>query len=252
MKRLTGRIALITGGTTGMGSASAKLFASEGATVIATGTNPQTLEAARHEMPDVEFIASDATDPAAIRALVQKITEEYGRIDILFVNAGVAGYVPVGEVTEEFFDRLFDLNVRGAFLLMQEVSRVMPDGGSVVLTASVAHTMAMPSTSVYAASKAALRALGRTFAGELAARGIRVNTISPGPIATPIWTKTTGATGEGLEAMVNQIAARVPLKRVGRPEDIAAAALFLSSSEASFITGVDLPVDGGVMELGFG
>jgi NAD(P)-dependent dehydrogenase (short-subunit alcohol dehydrogenase family) len=157
----------------------------------------------------------------------------------------------VGQVEEEFFDRVFDLNTRGAFFLMQEVVRVMPDGGSIVLTSSIAHAMAMPNNSVYSASKAALRALGRNFAGELAARGIRVNTISPGPIVTPIWTKITGATGEQLQAMESQIAARVPMKRAGRPEEVAAAALFLASDDSTYVTGADLPVDGGVLAIGF-
>ena len=234
-----------------MGAATAKLFAAEGASVVVTGSNPDTVAKAQADLPGVEVIASDATDLAAVRALVSGVAEKHGRIDILCVNAGTAGYVPVGQVNEGFFDRMFNLNTRGAFFLMQEAVRVVPDGGSIVLTSSVAHAMAMPSNSVYAASKAALRSLGRNFAGELASRGIRVNTISPGPILTPIWTKITGATGEGLQAMENQIAARVPMKRAGRPEDVAAAALFLASDESSYVTGVDLPVDGGVLAIGF-
>lgn len=250
MSRLTGKIALISGGTTGMGAAMAKLFAAEGATVIATGSNPETLSKARSELPGVDIIASDAADPGAVRDLVSSVANKHGRLDVLVVNAGTAGYVPVGTVEEAFFDRMFDLNTRGAFFLMQEAVRVMPDRSSIVLTSSIAHAMAMPNNSVYSASKAALRSLGRTFAGELAARGIRVNTISPGPIVTPIWTKITGATGEQLQAMEKQIASRVPLKRVGRPEEIAFAALFLASDESSFVTGVDLPVDGGTLAIG--
>jgi NAD(P)-dependent dehydrogenase (short-subunit alcohol dehydrogenase family) len=251
MNRLAGKIALITGGTTGIGAATARLFAAEGATVIATGSNPETLTKAQTDLPSVEIIASNAADLTAIQALVSGITEKYGHIDVLVVNAGTAEYVPVGQVEEEFFDRVFDLNTRGAFFLMQQVVRVMPDGGSIVLTSSIAHAMAMPNHSVYSASKAALRALGRNFAGELAARGIRVNTISPGPIVTPIWTKLTGATGEQLQAMESQIAARVPMKRAGRPEEVAAAALFLASDDSTYVTGADLPVDGGVLAIGF-
>ena len=234
-----------------MGAATAKLFAQEEAVVVATGSNPESLAAARAEHPGIEFVASDAANIEAARALVSAVARKHGRIDVLVVNAGTAGYVPVGQVDQDFYDRLFDLNARGAFFLMQEAVAVMPDGGSIVLTSSVAHAMAMTNNSVYAASKAALRSFGRSLAGELAVRTIRVNTISPGPVATPIWSKITGATGEQLETMENQIAARVPMKRVGRPEDIAAAALFLASDESSFVTGVDLPVDGGVLSLGF-
>jgi NAD(P)-dependent dehydrogenase (short-subunit alcohol dehydrogenase family) len=251
MNRLEGKVALVSGGTTGMGAAIAKRFQAEGATVVATGTNPETLEKAKKELPGVEFVASDASDIEAIRALVEKLVRDHGRIDILAANAGTAGYVPVGKVEPDFFDRIFDLNTKGAYFLLQEVVSVMPDGGSIVLTSSIAHAMAMPNNSVYAASKAALRSMGRTFAGEFASRGIRVNTISPGPIVTPIWTKLTGATGEELRAMENQIAAKVPMKRAGRPEDIAGAALFLASDDSVYVTGVDLPVDGGVMAIGF-
>ncbi|MGH8147489.1 MAG: SDR family oxidoreductase [Rhodanobacteraceae bacterium] len=251
MNRLEGKIALISGGTTGMGAAIAKRFQTEGATVIATGANPETLEKARKELPGVEVVASDASDIEAIRALAAKVVRDHGRIDILAVNAGTAGYVPVGKVEPDFFDRIFDLNAKGAYFLMQEVVSVMPDGGTIILTSSIAHAIGMANNSVYAASKAALRSMGQTFAGELASRGIRVNTISPGAVATPIWTKLTGATGEQLQAMENQIAAKVPMKRVGRPADIAGAALFLASDDSAYVTGVDLPVDGGVLAIGF-
>ncbi len=148
--------------------------------MIATGANPETLEKAKKELPDVEFVASDASNIEAIRALVAKVVRDHGRIDILAVNAGTAGYVPVGKVEPDFFDRICDLNTKGAYFLMQEVVSVMPDGGTIILTSSIAHAMGMANNSVYAASKAALRSMGRTFAAELASRGIRVNVISPG------------------------------------------------------------------------
>jgi len=251
MDKLAGKVALITGGTTGMGAATARRFATEGATVVVTGVSAGTLAQARSESPGVDVIASDASDLDAVRALVADVARRHGRIDVLVVNAGMGGYMPVGQVDEAFYDRLFDLNARGAFFLMQEAAKVMPDGGAMVLTGSIAHAMAMADNAVYAASKAALRSLGRSFAAELAPRGIRVNTISPGPVVTPIWSKLTGATGAQLHAMEAKIAARVPLKRAGQPEDIAAAALFLACAESGFVTGVDLPVDGGLMAIGF-
>ncbi len=250
MDRLSGKVALISGGTSGMGAATAKLFAAEGASVIVTGSNPETLEGARNDLDGIEVIASDAGDPAAVAALVADVARRHGRIDVLYVNAGIARYAPFEQVDEAFFDKVFDVNTRGAFFLIKEVVKVMPDGGSIVLTSSIAHALGMPGLSVYSASKAALRSLGRAFAAELAPRNIRVNTISPGPIETPIWGKMTGGSAEQVSAMKDQMAATIPLKRVGRPEEVAAAALFLASGESSFMTGADLPVDGGRLDLG--
>lgn len=251
MNRLSGKVALITGGTSGIGAEAAKLFAAEGATVVATGSNPETLAKARAELAGVEVVSSDASDPAAIRALVAETARRHGRIDVLFANAGMASYLPQDKVDEAFYDRMFALNTRGAFFLVQETAKAMPEGGAIVLTSSNAHAQGMANLSVYAASKAALRSLGRNFAAELAPRRIRVNTVSPGPIRTPIWNKATGMTDEQLSEMEKQIAARIPLKRTGRPSEVAYAALFLASDEASFTTGVDLPVDGGIMDLGY-
>jgi NAD(P)-dependent dehydrogenase (short-subunit alcohol dehydrogenase family) len=249
MGRLKGKIALITGGTSGMGAATAKLFKAEGATVIVTGSNPETLEAARRDLDDIEVIASDAGDPAAARSLVDEVKGRHGRIDVLFVNAGVAKTAPVDRGDEVFFDSQFNVNVRGPYFLIQHAARAMPDGASIILTSSIAHAKGMAGLSVYSATKAALRSFGRSFAAELAPRGIRVNVISPGPIETPIWGKM-GVTAEKLGAMREHIASTIPLKRVGRPEEIAAAALFLASDESSFTTGTDLPVDGGRLDVG--
>ena len=251
MDRLSGKVALITGGTSGMGAEAAKLFAREGATVVVTGSTPATVERARTDLAGVEVVASDASDHAAIQSLVAETARKHGRIDVLFANAGMARYLPYGQVDEAFFDRMFALNTRGAFFLVQEVARVMPDGGAIVLTSSNAHAQGMENLSVYAASKAALRSLGRSFAAELAPRRIRVNTISPGPVRTPIWEKATGMTAEQLAGMEQQIGARIPLKRVGQPSEVAYAALFLASDEASFTTGADFPVDGGILDLGY-
>jgi NAD(P)-dependent dehydrogenase (short-subunit alcohol dehydrogenase family) len=248
IKRLEGQHALITGGTSGMGAATAMLFKAEGATVIVTGSNEQTLAAARRDMPGIEVIASDAGDPAAVRSLVNEVKQKYGYIDILFVNAGVAKPRPAQMVDEEFYDYHFDVNTRGAYFLIKEASQIMPDGGSIILTSSIAHFKGMAGQSVYSGSKAALRSFARTFAAELAPRNIRVNVISPGPIDTPILEKM-GLPAEKLAAMQEHILASVPLKRKGRPEEIATVALFFASSDSSFITGVDLPVDGGMGQM---
>ena len=249
MNRLQNKIALITGGTTGIGAATAQLFQAEGATVIVTGSNPKTLEAARAELTGIEVIACDAGDVAATRALVDAVKNKFGRIDVLFVNAGIAKFAPFEAVEEEIFDRHFDINVKGAFFLMKYAAPVMSDGGSIILTASGSGSTGMASTTVYSATKAALRSFGRTFAGELAPRKIRVNTISPGPIATPIFDKIGDVAPDEAKAMIDGIVAQVPLGRVGQPEEIAAAALYFASDDSKFTTGTELFVDGGITQI---
>ena len=250
MGKLSGKVALISGGTTGIGAMTAQRFRAEGATVIATGSNPETLEQARHKLEGIEIVASDAANLEAIRALIAKVKEVHGGIDVLFVNAAIGAMGPADGVTEDDYDRVFAVNTKGAFFLAQEASRAMPDGSAIVFLASISHALGITGQSPYAASKAAMRSFGRTMASELASRNIRVNTISPGPVVTPMWNKITGLAGDELAAMQKGVAAIVPLGRVGRAEDIAAAALFLASDDASYITGVDLPVDGGWLELG--
>ena len=250
MSKLAGKVALVSGGTSGIGAAVAKLFAAEGTSVVATGSNPATVEQARGELAGVEVVACDAADVAAVGALVTGIAAEHGRAEILVVNAGVAPYATLEQADPAFFDHTFTVNARGAFFLMKEAARVMPDGGAMLLTASIGHAMGMPGQSVYCASKAALRSLGRTFAAELAPHGIHINTISPGPVATPIWGKVSGASEAQVGTMQDQVAAKVPLRRIGRPEDIAAAALFLAA-DALYTTGVDLPIDDGLLDIGY-
>jgi len=244
MNKLTNKIALITGGTTGMGAATAKRFLAEGATVIVTGSNPATLDAARKAMPKAEVIASDAGDPQAAKTLIDQLQRRYGRLDILFVNAGIAQFAPLAAVDEALFDKLFSVNVRGPYFLLQNAVPAMPDGGSIILTSSIAAVQGMAGLSVYGATKAALSSLGRAFAVELAPRRIRVNTIMPGPINTPIAGKM-GLTPEQMAGFAQMIT-RVPLGRPGEPEEIAAAALYFASDESKFTTGTELRVDGGI------
>ena len=248
MPKLDGKIALISGGTTGIGAASARLFQAEGATVIVTGSNPDTLEAARSALPGIEVVASDAGDVAAIRALVDAVASRHGRIDVLFVNAGIFRLAPASAVDEAAFDLQFNVNVRGAFFLLKHALPVLSDGGSVILSSSIAGVVGNSGMSVYAATKAALRSFGRTFASELAPRRIRINTISPGPIETPILSKAS-LSAEQLSGMQEQMLAAVPLRRVGQPDEVAKAALFLASDDSSFTTGAELFVDGGAVDL---
>jgi NAD(P)-dependent dehydrogenase (short-subunit alcohol dehydrogenase family) len=248
MGKLDGKIALITGGTTGIGAATALRFQREGATVIVTGSNPATLDAARHAMPGVEVMASDAADVAAIKALVDAVRTKHGRIDVLFVNAGIGKFAPHAAVDEAFFDAQFNINVRGAYFAIQAAAAAMPDGGSIILTASVSGVKGGLGQTVYAATKAALRSFGRTFAAELAPRRIRVNTISPGPIETPIFGKT-GMSPEQIAGVIEGMTAMIPLRRVGQADEVAAAALFLASDESSFTTGAELFVDGGMVDV---
>jgi NAD(P)-dependent dehydrogenase (short-subunit alcohol dehydrogenase family) len=242
-RKLEGKTALITGGTTGIGLATAKVFAEEGARVFVTGQNPATIEAARKELDGVaEVIRSDAGDAAAIGALFDRI----GRVDVLFLNAAVLGGGTIEEMTEERFDELFRINVKGPWLALKAAASHMVDGGTIVLNGSINARLGMPGTSAYAASKAALRSLARTAASELAARNIRVNVLSPGPTDTGIIEKYYGDRAPAIKA---QMAERIVMKRLGTNEEIARAALFLAGSDSSFMTGEEIVVDGGMTRV---
>jgi NAD(P)-dependent dehydrogenase (short-subunit alcohol dehydrogenase family) len=247
MNALKGKIALITGGTSGIGAATAKRFRDEGATVVATGSSETSAAAARREMPGVEVLASDAGDPQAARALVDYVGGEHGRIDVLFVNAGMARVAPIAATEEAVFDALFNVNLRGPYFLLKHAVPILSDGGSIILTSSSSAVQGMPGLSAYGAAKAALRSLGLSLAAELAPHAIRVNTITPGPIDTPIAGKM-GLSPEQLAGFAHMIQ-QVPLRRPGRPEEIAAAALYFASDESRFTTGTELRVDGGLTEV---
>jgi NAD(P)-dependent dehydrogenase (short-subunit alcohol dehydrogenase family) len=231
MDILKNKIALITGGTSGMGAATAKRFLAEGATVVVTGSSEASVEAARKEMPGVEVLVSDAGDTQAAKALIDHVQERHNRIDVLFVNAGIARIVPVVEVDEVLFDKIFSVNLRGPYFL-------------IILTSSIGAVKGMPGLSVYSSSKAALHSLGLNLAAELAPRAIRVNTITPGPINTPIHGKME-LTAEQMAGMAHMLE-RIPLRRKGEPEEIASAALYFASDESRFTTGTELRVDGGM------
>ena len=248
MAKLAGKVALISGGTSGIGAATARLFQSEGATVIVTGSSQASADNAKAALPGIEVLVSDAGDAAAARALVDQVKAKHGHIDVLFVNAGIARFAPIEAIDEAFFDSQFDVNVKGAFFLLKHATPAIPDGGAIILTASVAGAGGgLGGGTVYGATKAALRSFGRTFARELAPRGIRVNTISPGPIVTPILDKN-GFTAAQKDAFITGAATRVPLGRVGEAEEVDRAALYLAA-DATYTTGAELFVDGGLIDL---
>jgi NAD(P)-dependent dehydrogenase (short-subunit alcohol dehydrogenase family) len=249
MGKLDGKIALITGGSTGIGLATAKLFVHEGAQVVATGRDPESIRAAQRELgPSALVLASDTSQLADVAELMDAIRQKYGRIDILFANAGVARFQPFGEIEESFYDDHFNINVKGMFFTIQTALPLIPQGGSILLTASVVSKKGFPASSVYAATKAAVRSFGRTLATELAPRGIRVNTLSPGPVTTPLFNKM-GLDDAAIEEMHERMAGTTALKRMGTSDEIAKAALFLSSADASLIVGAELFADGGLAEL---
>jgi NAD(P)-dependent dehydrogenase (short-subunit alcohol dehydrogenase family) len=198
--------------------------------------------------PDTLAVQSDVTDLASLDRLFQQVKDKFGKIDVLFVNAGVAKFVPVGEVTVQHYDELMNTNLKGAYFTIQKALPLLNDGGAVILTTTAANRMGLPNSSVYSASKAALRSLARTFSAELIGRGIRVNAVSPGPIETPIFGRL-GMTQEEVGELAKVILGRVPAKRLGMPDEIANAVLFLASPESAYIVGSELNVDGGMTQL---
>jgi NAD(P)-dependent dehydrogenase (short-subunit alcohol dehydrogenase family) len=248
-KKLDGKVAVITGGNSGMGLATAKLFVKEGAHVYITGRRQAELDAAVKEIGgSVTAVRGDVANLADLDRLYQIVKEQHGRVDVVFANAGAGEFVPITDVTEAHFDKLFDINVKGLLFTVQKALPLMPDGGSVVLNGSIAGYTGSPAFSVYSATKAAVRSFARSWTNDLKERRIRVNTLSPGPIDTPIF-DAVAPTKNQVEQLKSGFAAQVPLGRMGRPEEIATVALFLASDDSSFVTGIDLSVDGGMAQV---
>ena len=240
MGKLEGKVAVITGGSSGMALASARRFVEEGAYVFITGRRQQQLdEAVTLIGRNVTGVRGDASNLDDLDRLFETVKREKGKIDILYASAGWGEAVPLGEVTEQHFDKIFDLNTRGTLFTVQKALPLLNDGGSIFMTGSVASVKGFPGFSVYAASKAALRSFARTWLNELKGRNIRVNVLGPGPIATPM--QEQAITPEAKQMFESLI----PRGKMGQPEEIAGAALFLASDDSSFVNGVELNVDGG-------
>ena len=239
-KKLEGKVAVITGGSAGIGLATAKLFAEEGAYVFITGRRQAELDAAVKEIgPKAVALRADASSIADLAHLFDTVKAARGRIDVLFANAGIYEFTPFGTITEDAYDKMFDINVKGVLFTVQQAVPLMSDGGSIILTGSVAGSKGFEADTVYGATKAAIRSFARTWTADLKAKHIRVNVLSPGPIQTP-----------GFDVFANDevksfMQSIVPLGRIGTPDEIAKAALFLASDDSSFVAGIELFVDGG-------
>jgi NAD(P)-dependent dehydrogenase (short-subunit alcohol dehydrogenase family) len=248
--RFDNKVVVVIGGNSGIGRAAAKGYAEEGAQVVITGRDPKTLAAVQAEIGTAALaVRCDIADLASLDALMAQVGQQYGRIDVLFVNAGIGTFAPIPEVTPELWDEVHAVNLRGCFFAAQKALPLMGKGSNIVFTGSIGSVLAAPGNAIYAAAKAGLRAVARIFAVELVGKGMRVNMVSPGPTETPLINRNLGMDDKAVDALRQMMIANTPMRRMGEPEEIARAVLFLSSDEASFITGVDLFVDGGVIEL---
>jgi NAD(P)-dependent dehydrogenase (short-subunit alcohol dehydrogenase family) len=244
-QKLSGKIALVTGGTSGIGLATARHFVAEGAHVFITGRRQTALDTAVKEIAtNVTAVQGDVCNLADLDRLFATIKEQKGHLDVLFANAGGGEYVPLGSITEEHFDKTFDLNVKAVVFTVQKALPLLKDGSSIILNASISGSVGQPNFSVYAATKAALRSFARTWSVDLKQRHIRVNAVSPGVIPTPAHVRI-GVTEEMYAAMLSEI----PLGRLGTPDEVAKAVSFLASDDSSYITGIELFVDGGIAQV---
>jgi NAD(P)-dependent dehydrogenase (short-subunit alcohol dehydrogenase family) len=249
MGKLEGKIALVTGANSGIGLATAKSFVTEGAYVYITGRRDAELaRAAAAIATNVTAVPGDVSKPADLDRLFAQIQREKGRLDIVFANAGVAKFAPLGTITEEFYDSIFDVNVKGLLFTVQKALPLMPEGGSIIVNASVVASKGLPANSVYSATKAAVRSFARTWTTDLKSRRIRVNAVSPGSIDTPGLNDLLASSEVG-EQRRKAIAGAVPLGRFGTPDEIAKAVVFLASDDASYVTGAELFVDGGFAQV---
>ena len=249
MKRLEGKVAVVTGGNSGIGLAAAIRLQEEGAKVAISGRSKQTLgDAVKSIGNGILAVQSDVANLADIDKLFAEVGQKLGKIDILFVNAGVAKFAPLADTSEKIFDEQYDINIKGAYFTIQKALPFLNDGASIILNTSVVDEKGTVGASAYASTKAALRSLARTAAAELVGRGIRVNTVAPGPITTPIFGRT-GLPQEAIDDFAKGVLERVPMKRFGKPEEVAGAVAFLASQDASYITGVEINVDGGLGQI---
>lgn len=249
-QKLAGKVAVITGGNNGIGFATAKLFAAEGAYVFITGRRQGELDAAVKQIgKNVTGVQGDVSNLADLDRLYATVKQQKGRIDILFANAGVAEFAPLGAITEEHFDKTFNINVKGLLFTVQKALSLFQDGGSVILNASIVASKGLEAQSVYSATKAAVRSFARTWTVDLKHREIRVNAVSPGPIDTPGLNDLLASPEEQVGQLKTHLTASVPLGRMGSSDEIAKAVLFLASDDSSYVTGIELFVDGGMAQI---
>ncbi|HXB22669.1 MAG TPA: glucose 1-dehydrogenase [Candidatus Solibacter sp.] len=249
MKRLEGKVAVVTGGNSGIGLATAKRLQEEGARVAISGRSRKTLDEAVNTIGNgVLAVQADVARLTDIDKLYAEVSRKLGKIDVLFVNAGIVRFVSLAETSEAAYDDQFDINIKGAYFTIQKALPFLNDGASIIFNTSVAGIKGTVGASAYSATKAALRSLARTAAAELAERGIRVNTVAPGPIITPIFDRA-GVPKEVVDEFAKDIVAKVPMRRFGQPEEVAGVVAFLASQDASYITGVEINVDGGLGQI---
>jgi NAD(P)-dependent dehydrogenase (short-subunit alcohol dehydrogenase family) len=250
--KLEGKKALITGGNSGIGFATAKLFVAEGARVAITGRDQRTLDLAAAELgPKATAYRADVSDSAARKDLFEKLSKDFGELDIVFANAGIAGSTIAGSTDEEVFENILRINLTGAYFTVERVLPLLKDGGSIIFNGSVIGTLGMGGYAAYAATKAGVRAIARSLAADLSPRGIRVNVVAPGATKTPIWSRN-GRTEEQVDEAAQRFSTTIPLGRFGEPEEIAKAVLFLASEDSSYVQGVELFVDGGLVGTPYG
>ena len=249
MKKLEGKVAVITGGNSGIGLATAQRFAAEGAHVFITGRRQGELDAAVRDIgKNVTGVQGDVSNLTDLDRLYATVKQQQGHIDVLFANAGGGELAPLGGISEEHFDKAFRVNVKGLLFTVQKALPLFQDGGSIILNASIAGSKGMAAFSVYSAAKAAVRSFARSWTVDLKHRKIRVNAISPGPIETPGY-NNMGLTEEQIKEFKTTVVAAVPMGRMGSPDEVAKAALFLASDDSSYVTGIELFVDGGMAQI---
>jgi NAD(P)-dependent dehydrogenase (short-subunit alcohol dehydrogenase family) len=249
MPKLTGKVAVVTGGNSGIGLATAKRFREEGAQVVISGRDQKTLDEAVENIGDSAVaVRADVSKLGDLDKLYKIVADKFGKIDVLFANAGIAKFAPVADSGEALFDEQFDVNVKGVYFTIQKALPLLNDGASIIINSSVVNETGIANGSVYAATKAAVRSFARTLTAELVGRGIRVNVVSPGPIVTPIFGRT-GLSKDQVDEFAKGVVAKVPMKRFGQPEEVASTVLFLATPESSYITGVDINVDGGMGQV---
>jgi NAD(P)-dependent dehydrogenase (short-subunit alcohol dehydrogenase family) len=249
-KRLANKVALVTGGSSGLGLATAQRFAREGARVYITGRRQEELERAVQQIAhDVVAVQGDISNLADLDRLYELIERQAGRLDVLFANAGGGEFVPLGQITEAHVDKWLSINIKGTLFTVQKALPLMPDGASIVLNGSMVSRRGLPAFSVYAATKAAIRSFARSWSVDLRSRKIRVNVVAPGTVVTPAYKNELKMTDAQIEEFAKTAAAETPLGRTGTPDEIANGVLFLASDESSFVTGIELFIDGGAAQI---